>query len=124
MTRTNHLFTYTASTLMLMFALVLLGTGRAAAEGQAVPQLGIRPIDSAGTYFDLTLEPGTMRELTVELGNYGSSPVQVRTYVANVNSLVNGGMSVGAEGDTTSGMTAWITYPSEVFRLAVCRREP
>jgi hypothetical protein len=117
MTRHNHFYMRSTATLTLMLVLALLSVGRTAAEDQSVPQLGIRPVDVAGSYFDLTLEPGTVRELSVELENHGTGPAQARTYVANVSSLVNGGMDVGAEGDPISGATAWITYPSEVFSL-------
>lgn len=95
---------------------LLLATVSAVAAADDQPKLGIRPVGGTG-YIELTLEPGASQELAVELGNYGDQPVVASTYLADIYSLVNGGMGVRLKGEPMSGMTNWIDYPGEELTL-------
>lgn len=104
--------------LLAIITLLLLALAPGLALAQEQPaQLGLRPVPAGEKgYFELTLEPGTTRELTVELGNYGTSPARAHTYAADIYSLVNGGMGIGLAG-AASGPTTWLSYPPETLTL-------
>lgn len=89
------------------------------AMAQAQPaQLAISPVPAGEHgYFELTLEPGASQELTVELGNYGASATEASTYAANVYSMVNGGMGISLAGESASGTTTWLDYPTEQLSI-------
>jgi hypothetical protein len=82
-----------------------------------VPQLGIRPIEFAGDFFIVTLNPGERVDLAVELANFGSSMTCALTYAADVGTLINGGMDVQSADAPKSGATEWLEYPSETLVL-------
>lgn len=97
---------------------ILVGGARpVSADGVAAPKLGIRLIDTTGAYVKLTMRPGETKQVRLELGNYGTAPAIARSYVANVYSMVNGGMGVGLSGEATSGTTGWLTYPPKTLQL-------
>lgn len=107
-----------ARTLSVFVALTLfLAIGNYADAQAATSQLGIRPVGESGNYIDLTLDPGASRELTVELGNYGTAPVQAHTFLADVYSLVNGGMGVSLEASQGTGTSGWVDYPAQTLTL-------
>lgn len=108
-----------AFTLALGLALATTAGGALATESPI--RLGIRPIGHAGTYFDLTLRPGERRTLQVELGNFGTQPVEVRTYAADVYSIVNGGLGAELHGERASGTTKWLDYAPQRLELPAGR---
>src|SRR4051794_10600896 len=88
--------------MMVALLAVASATNVVAQDAERV-QLAIKPVGVGGSYFALTMEPGEARQLTVELGNYGSRDAIAKTYPADVYSLVNGGMGVRLAGEPTSG---------------------
>lgn len=104
--------------LTVLLALTMQPFQAAAAEENDRVQLGIKPVGVDGTYFELTMEPGEARQLTVELGNVGERDAVAMTYPADVYSLVNGGMGVRLAGEPTSGATEWISLEAETLPLA------
>ncbi len=97
-------------------ALVLVGTPAGAAEPD-LPKLGITPVGQDGDFFQLTLEPGAVHTLEVELANQGDSPIAARTYAADVATIVNGGFGAGLRDAPSGGTTSWVDYPADVFQL-------
>ncbi|PDV97173.1 hypothetical protein [Candidatus Chloroploca asiatica] len=111
----------TFSTLRLLCVIATLlvffcSGGLAAAQGETT-RLGIRQIGGTGSYIDLILEPGASQEVTVELGNFGDAPAVAYTYLADVYSLINGGMGVSLEETTGSGMSGWVDYAAQTTTL-------
>lgn len=72
--------------------------------------LGLIPVGQKGSYFDLTLIPGTSTPLSVELVNGSASRIEARTYAADVYTIVGGGFGAKTRTDATSGATTWLTY--------------
>jgi hypothetical protein len=84
---------------------------------QEPARLGLTPVGQDGSYFELLLEPGEVRQLQVEAANFGQEETLARTYAADVYSIVNGGFGAGLFGERPSGTTLWITYPTQEFTL-------
>lgn len=82
------------------------------------PSFLIAPVGQDGSYFTVTMEPGTTQELTVALGSGGDEPVAALTYAADAYTLVNGGLGVRTADDPATGPTTWIDYPVEELDLA------
>lgn len=80
-------------------------------------RLGLTPVGTDGTYFEISLDAGDRRQLRVEAANFGDEPVDARTYAADVYSLVNGGFGVELFGKQPTGTTTWITYPNAEYEL-------
>jgi hypothetical protein len=93
------------------------GTHPVRAAGVAAPELGIRLLDTTGAYVNVTMRPGETRQVRLELGNYGANRASARSYVADVYSMINGGMGVRLSGEPTSGTTEWLTYPAKALQL-------
>ena len=89
----------------------------AVADDQQQVKLSLKPVDQAGAYFVLTMEPGQTRELEVELGNHSTKPVAARTYAADAYTIVNGGFGAKDRDSTPTGTTSWLSYPVEVLQL-------
>ncbi|MEZ2388339.1 DUF916 domain-containing protein [bacterium RCC_150] len=89
----------------------------AVADDQQQVRLSLKPVDQAGSYFSLTLDPGQSRELKVELGNHGTAPIAARTYAADAYSIINGGFGAKDRNSTPSGTTSWLAYPMQVLQL-------
>lgn len=102
---------------IVLACLTLLSATPAIAQDAERVQLGIKPVGVEGSYFELTMEPGESRQLTVELGNFGTLDAVAMTYPADVYSLVNGGMGVRLAGEPTSGTTTWVGYAAETVPL-------
>ena len=104
-----------------MFALFVLIVGLAtpgAVLGREHQiKLALLPVGQPGSFFDLTMEPGTTRSFDVDLANDGDAAIAVRTYVADVYTIINGGFGARLRGQVQTGITAWIDYPTEVVRL-------
>jgi hypothetical protein len=94
------------------------------AAGVAAPKLGIRLIDTTEAYVKLTMRPGETRQVHLELGNYSQTRVSARSYVADVYSMINGGMGVRLSGEAASGTTEWLTYPAKTLVLGPLQAMP
>jgi hypothetical protein len=106
--------------LAMALGLVAATFGPASAT-EAPVRLGLRPVGHDGTFFDLTLRPGERRELQVELGNSGPEPLEVRTYAADVYTIVNGGLGAELHDQAAGPVTAWLDYPSQRLDLPAGR---
>lgn len=96
----------------------VLGTLSPALAAEPAVELSLRPIDAGGQYFELTLAPGASRSLTVELGNQGAAAIAVRTYAADVYTIINGGFGARLRDEPASGTTTWLDYAAEVLTLS------
>jgi hypothetical protein len=105
-----------ARPLLVATAVLLVVAGPAFAL-QEPARLGLTPVGEDGSYFELRLEPGEVRQLQVEAANFGLEETLARTYAADVYSIVNGGFGAGLFGERPSGTTLWITYPTQEFML-------
>lgn len=106
-----------APVLALGVILALSAPGVVLAQSDQV-RLAIAPVGQPGTYFDLTMAPGESRSLAVDIANDGSAAVPVRTYGADVYTIVNGGFGARLRDEPATGMTTWLAYPTRVWTLA------
>lgn len=104
-----------AGPLLLLLLLATAGPARAGEEERLA--FGLAPIGQAGSYFELSMQPGETRELTVEVANHGTVTGVARTYAADVYTIINGGMGVRLQGEVSSGETGWIAYAREDLSL-------
>jgi hypothetical protein len=94
----------------------------AAAAASVNPiKLAISPVGQSGSYFDLTMPPGSSRHLQVDVANYGEASLVVRTYPSDVFTIINGGFGADLRDTAASGMTGWLDYADEAFVLGVGR---
>ncbi|MDQ0800095.1 WxL protein peptidoglycan domain-containing protein [Arthrobacter sp. SLBN-112] len=100
-----------------LLAALMWPVASAVADDQQQVKLSLKPVDQAGSYFALTMEPGQSRELKVELGNHGTSPIGARTYAADAYSIINGGFGAKDRDSNPSGTTSWLSYPGQVLQL-------
>jgi hypothetical protein len=98
-------------------ALLSFGGAAAAAVSDPAP-LGLTAVGQAGSFFDVTIAPGTTLTLDVNRTNPGSRAVTARSYAGSVFTIVNGGFGATASGASATGATRWVNYPEEVFLLA------
>jgi hypothetical protein len=97
-----------------LFAIVAPG----AAHAQDVQnKLALLPLDQAGSYFDLSMQPGETRSIEVEISNNGDAAIAARTYAADVYTIINGGFGGRLRDEPKSGMTLWLAYPTDVLQL-------
>jgi hypothetical protein len=90
------------------------GVGAALADGV---KLVLLPVDQPGPYFDVTMRPGDTRAFDVSVGDAATVPVSVRTYAADVYTIVNGGFGGRLRDEARTGMTSWVAYPTETLQL-------
>ncbi len=95
----------------------VLGAASPAFAAEPEVKLSLRPVDAAGSYFDLSLRPGETRSLAVELANQGEVSIRVRTYAADVYTIINGGFGARLRDEPTSGTSDWLDYPTDVFAV-------
>ena len=96
------------------FLLSVTGAGLAEADGL---KLVLLPVDQPGPYFDVTMRPGEKRSFEVALGDATDVTVAVRTYAADVYTIVNGGFGGRLRDEARTAMTAWVAYPTETVQL-------
>jgi hypothetical protein len=102
---------------LLLASLGLLAPGAAfAADGHL--KLALLPVGQSGSFFDLTMQPGTTRAFEVDIANDGDTATAARTYAADVYTIVNGGFGGGLRDQAKTGTTEWIDYPTNVLQLA------
>ncbi|HUQ78658.1 MAG TPA: DUF916 domain-containing protein [Patescibacteria group bacterium] len=94
----------------------LLAPGAASAQDGQV-KLALRPIDQPGQFFDLTMRPGEIRTLEVELANVGDATIAVRTYAADVYTIINGGFGARLRDEPATGVTRWLDYSTDVLQV-------
>lgn len=109
-----HLITRVTAAFLLGLGLMI--PAMVSAQDEQV-KLAIVPVGTTGGYFDLTLEPGDTRELSVQLSNRGTAPVTARTYPADAYTSVNGGFAARLANEPISGTTRWINYKDETLDL-------
>jgi hypothetical protein len=102
----------------IVLSLVYGAVSPALADDAARVELGLKPVGVDGSYFDMTMDPGEARQLTVEFANFGTRDAVATVYPADVYSLVNGGMGVRLAGEPTSGTTDWVSLDAESLPLA------
>ncbi|MEA2620231.1 MAG: hypothetical protein QOC97_1004 [Chloroflexota bacterium] len=85
-------------------------------------KLFLLPVDQRGSFFDLSLAPGDHRTLAIEIGNDGAAGLSVRTYAADVYTIVNGGFGGRLRNEPATGATRWVSYPTSVLTLAAGQR--
>jgi hypothetical protein len=71
-----------------------------------------------GSFFEITADPGSTTDLTVEFGNQYTEELTLRSFVSDSFTLTNGGLGVSDEGVNTKPPTPWIDYPAETYTLA------
>lgn len=80
-------------------------------------KLALRPVGQAGSYFDLTMHPGEIRTLMVDIANTGDAALAVRTYAADVYTIVNGGFGGHLRDEPRTGTTRWLGYATDVVEV-------
>ena len=106
--------------LTAVMASLLVGQwGVSAASATETPEykLAIEPVGEQATYFQRSLNPGESATLVVDLANYGSTGARVRTFAADVYSIINGGFGARLRDEQVTGATTWLDYPTQVFVL-------
>lgn len=93
------------------------GATATTAEAEQPVNLSLRPVDHPGSYFDLTMEPGEGRDLTVALGTNGDAAMDVSTYPADAYTIINGGFAAKESGTKPTGTTTWLDYPAQELSL-------
>jgi hypothetical protein len=80
-------------------------------------KLILLPVGQPGPYFDVTMRPGERRTFAVSVGDAGEAQVAVRSYAADVYTIINGGFGGRLRGEGQSGMTTWLDYPSATMEI-------
>jgi hypothetical protein len=100
----------------LIGALLLSVAGVSGVSADEV-KLIFLPVGQPGPYFDVTMRPGEKRAFEVSVGDAAESRVAVRTYAADVYTIVNGGFGGRLRDEARSGMTTWLDYPSATMEI-------
>jgi len=100
-----------------VFAFLSFG-GAVAAAGASPAPLGLEAVGQAGSFFDLTIAPGSTVTLGVARTNPGASVVTAHSYASSVFTIANGGFGAANAGVPAAGATRWVRYPDEMFSLA------
>lgn len=101
----------------LVGLLAALGAPAAALAGEGQFKLALLPVGESGPYFDLAMTAGETRIFEVQIANNGDAAVAARTYAADVYTIINGGFAGRLRGESTSGSTLWLDYPTDVVNL-------
>ncbi len=64
------------------------------------------------------MAPGETRSLEIDIGNAGTAELAARTYAADVYTIINGGFGARLRDDPQTDTTRWLSYPTQVLRLA------
>ncbi len=105
------------ATLISLSLLIWLSVIAMAADGAGTVRLGIEAVDSDLQYFDISLEPGESRELTVRFSNHGEIGTGASVFAADVYSLYGGGMGMADIDAPRTGATEWLDLESTDLEL-------
>jgi hypothetical protein len=108
-----------AAQLLLGLLFVAIVAPAAASAAKAPIKLALSPVGQAGSFFDLTMRPGAVRNLQVDVANDGDATLAVRTYATDAYTIVNGGFGGRLRDTVHTGMTKWLDYGDEVVVLSV-----
>ena len=92
------------------------GAGSAQAASDPAP-LALSAVGQAGSYFDVTINPGSTLTLDVARTNPGSSAAMAHSFAGSVFTIVNGGFGAVDSAADVTGATTWVNYPDQVFSL-------
>jgi hypothetical protein len=98
--------------LLLWLSMIAIAT-----DGSGTVRLGIEAVDSDLQYFDITMEPGESRELTVRFSNHGEIGTGASVFAADVYSLHGGGMGMADIDAPRTGATEWLDLESTELEL-------
>jgi hypothetical protein len=104
--------------ILAVLLLVALAAPSAAHAEEGKVRLALTPVGQAGSFFDLTMAPGESRSLEIDIGNAGATELAARTYAADVYTIINGGFGAHLRDDPQTDTTRWLSYPTQVLRLA------
>ncbi len=107
------------ATLALLSTSVALGGPGTALAADAPIKLALLPVGQAGSFFDLTMAPGATKSFAVKIADDGGAALAVRSYAADVYTIIDGGFGARLRDEPTSGMTSWLDYPTVVQELQV-----
>jgi hypothetical protein len=107
-----------AALALISASVALAAPGTALASGSPI-KLALLPVGQAGSFFDLTMTPGETRSLAVTIADDGGAALAVRSYAADVYTIINGGFGARLRDEPVSGMTNWLDYPTVVQELQV-----
>ena len=99
----------------LLVSVIVPGT---VVAGSGNVNLALLPIGQAGAFFDVVMRPGDTRRFELAIANNGTDKLAVRTYAADVYTIINGGFGGRLRGEPGTGMTDWMTYPTDVMQLS------
>ncbi len=94
------------------------GAGAAQAVSNDPAPLALAAVGQAGSYFDVTLNPGASVTLQVARTNPGTTDATAHSFAGSVFTIVNGGFGAGDGTGAPTGATNWVNYPDQVFALA------
>jgi hypothetical protein len=106
-----------APLLLLSLLLGILAAPPATLASDGGFKLALSPVGQAGAYFDLTMRPGEIARLQVDISNDGTASVGARTYATDVFTIINGGYGGRLRDTPQTGMTAWLEYATTVLDL-------
>jgi hypothetical protein len=102
----------------LVGILLAIGVPRPTLAADIPVRLALTPVGQAGSFFDLVMKPGETRSLKVDILNAGATGLAVRTYAADVYTIVNGGFGGRVRDEPQTGTTRWLDYRTGVLQLA------
>ena len=83
-----------------------------------VPNFALRPVGGSDLeVFRIEAEPGSSTVIDVEVQNIGNMPLDLRTYVANTKTQVNGGFGLEEEGVELRSPSTWLDFSPETLTL-------
>ncbi len=125
----NRLFLYkTVPALILSIVVILLSAAhsvRAEETGEhdePAAKLGIVALGTERSYFTLTLAAGESQEVEFEVHNRGSLDGEANIYLANIGTLINGGINPAASDETLGSVTLWADLSDEVLTIPAGER--
>lgn len=86
--------------------------------GSGTVKLALLPVGQTGAFFDVLMRPGETRRFELAIANDGADSLAVRTYAADVYTIINGGFGGRLRDEPRTGMTTWLSYPTDVMELA------
>lgn len=115
----SHHLRWSLTPLLVAASLATVPAAAIAAEEETEQplNLSLTPVDHPGSYFELTLEPGESRELTIAQSNHGDASIDVSVYPSDAYTLVNGGFGAQERGADATGTTTWLDFSEQQLTL-------